>query len=52
MIRYKSSEDGISGLYSDCDLLVLYQTMIDKEEYPTYADWKDDMIRSGIFVQI
>lgn len=52
LIRYKSNEDGISGLYSDSDLSVLYQTTVDKTEYPTYSGWEDDMLRSGVFVQI
>ena len=52
LIRYKSNEDGISGLYSESDLSVLYQTTVDKTEYPTYSGWEDDMLRSGVFVQI
>lgn len=35
--------------FSDRDMFRSYIVNVDKKEYPTFAGWKWDMLRSGVF---
>lgn len=48
---YSCYEPEISGRYTEKEMEKIYADAVDKREYPDYAGWKWDMLRSGIFMR-
>ena len=52
MKKYISYEEDIRGEYTEEQFFSLYESAVDKHEYQTFADWKWDMLRSGVFEKL
>ena len=51
--KYVSYEDGLSGFeYTESDMKKVYRFLVDMKEYPNYECWKQDMLKSGVFVRM
>lgn len=48
-MMYVSYEYGSEGMFSDAGMKVLYDAKADKETYPCFEDWKEDVLKSGVF---
>ena len=49
MKKYISYEEGSKGKYTEEDMKEFYKSEVDKEEYQDMAEWKTDMLKSGVF---
>ena len=49
---YACYENDYTGTRTVSEWQAIYETVIDKEEYPEFTDWLYDMIRSGILVEV
>lgn len=48
---YKCYEPDIEGTYTYNDLVLSYESIIDKSEYPTFEGWLYDMVKMGILIK-
>lgn len=46
---YTSYESDIQGEYTTEEMQVLYNTLVNKDEYPDFECWLYDMTKSGVF---
>lgn len=53
MVRYYTSEAPFAGRwFTGYQMHEIYGDMADKREYPSYDVWLDDMLRSGVFIEM
>lgn len=52
MKKYISYEEGSKGTFTEREMKNIYVKVVDKEEYADHDIWIDDMLRSGVFVQV
>lgn len=50
---YVTYEEPYAGQkFTEEEFQNIYKIEVNKEEYPTFEDWKNDMLRSGVFSYI
>ena len=46
--RYDCYEENLEGAYTERGIYSLFRKYVNKQEYPSYRDWKQEMLKMGI----
>lgn len=49
--RYGCYEENLEGAYTERGVYRLFRKYVDKQEYPSYQGWKQDMLKMGILLK-
>lgn len=49
--RYGCYEENLEGTYTERGVYRLFRKYVDKQEYPSYQGWKQDMLKMGILLK-
>lgn len=51
MIKYQCCEPDCEGMYTQSDLLELWENEIDKTNFDSFKCWLADMLKMGILIE-
>ena len=49
--QYGCYEENLEGMYTERGVYRLFRKYVNKQEYPFYQDWKQDMLKMGILLK-
>lgn len=49
--QYGCYEENLEGTYTERGVYRLFRKYVDKQEYPSYQGWKQDMLKMGILLK-
>lgn len=49
--QYGCYEENLQGTYTERGVYRLFRKYVDKQEYPSYQGWKQDMLKMGILLK-
>ena len=49
--QYGCYEENLEGMYTERGVYRLFRKYVDKQEYPSYQGWKQDMLKMGILLK-